>query len=84
MAKRVKKITSKEITESEKKAERDTPKKVKEVKVAEPKRKVIDFGARMDPVKYRLLKMAYKLKDNDLITESDFKAKREKMYGKRR
>jgi hypothetical protein len=54
-----------------------------ELKVAEPKKTVITFGARMDPVKFRLLKMAYKLKDDDLITESDFKAKKEKMYGRK-
>lgn len=49
--------------------------------VAQMKRKVVDFGALLIPVKFRLFKLRYNYKDDDLITEKEFKANMMKMYG---
>ena len=49
--------------------------------VAQMKRKVADFGALLIPVKFRLFKLKYNYKDDDLITEKEFKANMMKMYG---
>lgn len=57
-------------------------KKIAEPKVVEIKKEVSTFGALMHPAKFRLLKSRYKLKDDDLITEKEFEANKEKMYGK--
>jgi hypothetical protein len=49
--------------------------------VAGIKHKVSDFGALMLPIKFRLLKTRFNLKNDDLITEREFKANIKKMYG---